>query len=214
MARCGQADPQAGLVSRRHDLSLVPVTDLCREARRTKAAALACRRQKLGSFGQTGQAHRVWPVCREGMAMAQREPRIKLRPTASCGREHDGLPGPCGHRRLPCGRESRDAACGRACWVDRCASQLILRSDSPIAINTKPCKRSVKAAVSSKQMHSPDQGQMRAGLMADRAGQVNLQLMSRYKKNGTVSSLAPGRPESRPDITLRCAMGASAANLA
>jgi hypothetical protein len=155
MARCSQADAQCSLVSQRTSFVPVAVTDLRRKARRTKAATFACRRQKLGSLGQTGQAHRVWPVCGERMTMARHRPRLTLRPTASCGRANDGWREPCGHQRLPCGRESHGGACEQACWVDKCASQLILRSDCPIAIRTKPYERSVKAAVSSKNMHSP-----------------------------------------------------------
>ncbi len=62
-----------------------------------------------------------------------RQPRDRLRhrhpfrPTGACAPWHAGRRELCARRRSQGARESRGAACGRACWVDRCASRSGLR---------------------------------------------------------------------------------------
>jgi hypothetical protein len=89
--------------------------------------------QKVGRRGRTRHPHarRQSSLPRHhryanGRTTAEGEGQ-PVRRRASCGPARGALQAPCGRRLSPSGRESRDDACARACWVDKSASRSSLR---------------------------------------------------------------------------------------
>ena len=90
--------------------------------------------QKVGRRGRTRHPHarrqsslpRHLHRYANGRTTAEGESQ-PIRRRASCGPARGALQAPCGPPPSPSGRESRDDACARACWVDRSASRSSLR---------------------------------------------------------------------------------------
>ena len=146
--------------------------------------------QKVGRSGRTRHPHarrqsslpRRLHRCANGRTSAEGESQ-PIRRRASCGPARGALQAPCGPPPSPSGRESRDDACARACWVDKSASRSSLRipivggkierrSTLNAQTPTRPLRR-IQPSGEPKKRTRRLRRRCKAGLMPRRRRQVN-----------------------------------------